>query len=174
MFGLNKKSSFIENKLYNKIVNLSRNKYFYTKICLEDSFQNRINLIFIHLSFLFIKLKKADNKEFYKNFYQKMFDLTFNTIEANMRELGYGDVAVNKNMKFLVKTFYNVLLELESYKNKSLKDKVLIMSKYLEYNKSIKMPETNILIDYFDKYQAFCLDLSLDNVLKGDLEFNYK
>ena len=103
-----------------------------------------------------------------------MFDLTFNTIEANMRELGYGDVAVNKNMKFLVKTFYNVLLELESYKNKSLKDKVLIMSKYLEYNKSKKMPETNILIDYFDKYQAFCLDLSLDNVLKGDLEFNYK
>ena len=79
-----------------------------------------------------------------------MFDLTFNTIEANMRELGYGDVAVNKNMKFLVKTFYNVLLELESYKNKSLKDKVLIMSKYLEYYKSKKMPETNILIDYFD------------------------
>ncbi len=174
MFGLNKKSNSIGNKLYNKILNLSRNKYFYTKICLEDTFQNRINLIFMHISFLFIKIKKADNKEFYKKFYQKMFDLTFNTIEVNMRELGYGDVTVNKNMKFLVKTFYNVLLELESYKDKSLNDKVLIMSKYLTYNTTKKKPETNILIDYFDKYQAFCLDLSLDNVLKGDLEFNYK
>ena len=30
------------------------------------------------------------------------------------------------------------------------------------------------LIEYFDKYQAFCLDLSLDSVLKCDLNFRYK
>ena len=174
MFGLNKKSSFIENKLYNKIVNLSRNKYFYTKICLEDSFQNRINLIFIHLSFLFIKLKKADNKEFYKNFYQKMFDLTFNTIEANMRELGYGDVAVNKNMKFLVKIFYNILLNCESFKIKATNIKKKFLYKHLLLNKPSKMPINIGLVDYFDKYESFCFDLSVDNVLKCNFKFNYK
>jgi len=30
------------------------------------------------------------------------------------------------------------------------------------------------LIEYFDKYQAFCFDLRSDSVLKGDLNFNYK
>ena len=29
-------------------------------------------------------------------------------------------------------------------------------------------------IEYFEKYQAFCLDLTLDSVLKGELNFKYK
>ena len=36
-----------------------------------------------------------------------------------------------------------------------------------------KNSKNNELIEYFDKYQAFCLDLCLDTVLKGDLNFNY-
>ena len=39
-----------ENILYNNILSLSRNKLFYTKLQLSDTFQNRINLIFIHMS----------------------------------------------------------------------------------------------------------------------------
>ena len=35
-----------------------------------------------------------------------MFDLIFTKIEQNMREIGYGDTVINKNMKFLVKNFY--------------------------------------------------------------------
>jgi len=30
------------------------------------------------------------------------------------------------------------------------------------------------LVEYFDKYQAFCFDLRSDSVLKGDLNFNYE
>ena len=54
-----------------------------------------------------------------------MFDLTFNRIELNMREIGYGDATINKNMRFLVKTFYNILLNCEKYKEMSIdaKDK---------------------------------------------------
>ena len=47
-----------ENILYNNILLLSRNKLFYTKFDLADTFQNRINLIFLHISFLFIKISK--------------------------------------------------------------------------------------------------------------------
>ena len=35
--------------LYNNILKLSRNKLFYTKFDLADTFQNRINLIFFHI-----------------------------------------------------------------------------------------------------------------------------
>ena len=117
-----------ENKLYNKILFLSRNKLFYTKLRLIDTFQNRINLIFLHISFLFIKLKQKDKSQFYKDFFQKMFDFIFNRIELNMREIGYGDMTINKNMKFLVKIFYNILLNCENYKKKKLKEQKFVFT----------------------------------------------
>ena len=163
-----------ENKLYNKILFLSRNKSFYTKLGLIDTFQNRINLIFLHISFLFIKLKQKDKSQFYKEFFQKMFDFIFNKIELNMREIGYGDMTVNKNMKFLVKIFYNILLNCENYKKKTLNSKNIFFSKYLSKKNNRETPNNKPLIKYFDKYQAFCFDLSSDSVLKGGLNFNYK
>ena len=102
-----------ENILYNNILLLSRNRLFYTKFDLTDTFQNRIHLIFLHISFLFIKIKHNRHKQLYKDFCLKMFDLIFNQIEQNMREIGFGDTLINKNMKFLVKTFYSTLLYCE-------------------------------------------------------------
>jgi len=113
-----------ESTLYNNILLLSRNKLFYTKFALSDTFQNRIHLIFIHISFLFIKIKQNNENKKYKDFYQKMFDLIFSKIELNMREIGHGDVLINKNMKFLVKTFYNILLHCEKFNNLDFKSKI--------------------------------------------------
>ena len=163
-----------ESKLYNKILLLSRNKLFYTKLALTDTFQNRINLIFIHISFLFIKMKQNNQNNEYKKFFQKAFDLTFERIELNMRELGYGDVTVNKNMKFLVKSFYNILLNCENYINKNDQSKNSFFLEYLEIKKFKSNNNNNDLIDYFNKFYSFCFDLPQDSVLKGEFNFNYK
>ena len=174
MFKFLKHNHFYENKLYNKILSLSRNKLFYTKFNFEDTFQNRINLIFLHISFLFIKIKQNNGDKKYNHFYQKMFDLIFKKIEINMREIGHGDTTINKNMKYLVKIFYNILLNCEKYAEKSLKSKNTFFSKYLVQNINRKKPNYYLIIKYFDNYQTFCFDLSSDSVLKGDLKFNYK
>ena len=79
-----------ENILYNNILSLSRNKLFYTNCNLIDTFENRVHLIFLHISFIFIKIKQNNEREIYKSFYQKTFDLIFNKIELNMREVGFG------------------------------------------------------------------------------------
>ena len=121
-----------EGTLYNNILLLSRNKLFYTKFGLADTFQNRIHLIFLHISFLFVKIKQSKQDQLFKIFNQKMFDLVFSLIEQNMREMGYGDVLVNKNMKYLVKIFYNILLNCEKYNKKSMKFKKELFLKYLE------------------------------------------
>jgi len=163
-----------EDTLYNKILSISRNNLFYTKFDLTDSFQNRINLIFIHISFIFIKIKQNKHDESFKGFHQKIFDLIFKKIEQNMREVGHGDVAVNKSMKFLVKTFYNILLNCENYQIKSFNLKNIFFSKYLKYNDIRKTFNNQALIEYFDKYSAFCFDLSHDSVLSGNLNFIYK
>ena len=174
MINIFNKYNLQEYNLYNNILLLSRNKLFYTKFNLSDTFQNRIHLIFMHVSFLFIKIKHSSKKEIYRVYYQKIFDLIFDKIELNMREIGHGDVAVNKNMKSLVKTFYNILISCENFKAKSIKEKINFFSKYLDLNKDQKNPNNMLLIYYFNKYQAFCFDLSSNSVLKGNLNFNYK
>lgn len=168
------KNSTNEDTLYNNILLLSRNKIFYTKFNLADTFQNRICLVFMHISFLFIKIKQNKGNKKYKTFYQKIFDLIFNKIELNMREIGYGDVVINKNMKSLVNVFYSIMINCEKFKEKSLDAKNIFFSKYLNQNKDQKRGNIMLLIKYFDKYQSFCFDLSSNSVLKGDLKFDYK
>ena len=174
MFKYFKKTNTREKNLYNKILSLSRNKLFYTKFDLLDTFQNRINLIFLHISFIFIRIKLKEKELSYKKFYQKMFDFIFKRIELDMREIGYGDMVVNKNMKFLVKSFYNILLNCENYQYKNLSNKNHFLLRYLRLNSNIKTTKNIGLVEYFDKYQIFCLDLGSDKVLKGELNFEYK
>ena len=162
------------NMLYNKILLLSRNKLFYTNFDLNDNFQNRIHLIFIHVSFIFVKIKQENINKNIILFNQSMFDLIFREIEGNMREIGFGDTTVNTNMTSLTKTFYNILLNCEKYTIKTENLKNSFFSNYLE-KKSKKLAQNNTnLIKYFDKYQTFCFDLNTDSVLKGELSFNYK
>ena len=47
-----------------------------------------------------------------KKFDQKAYDDLFFNIENNLRELGFGDVSVNKKMKDLNKVLYDILLKL--------------------------------------------------------------
>ena len=103
-----------------------------------------------------------------------MLDLIFNRIESNMREIGYGDTLINRNMKFLVKTFYNILLNCENFNEKSLNTKKMFFFKYLTHNGMKKKADNTLLIEYFTKYQAFCFDLSFDSILKDKLNFKYK
>ena len=159
--------------LYKNIILMCRNTLFYTNFHLIDTFQNRIHLIFIHISFVFIRIKQ-NKSQLARNFSQEIFDLIFNKIELNMREIGYGDTVINKNMKFLVKTFYNILLKCENYKLMAPKSKNEFLGKYLKQNITNKTYYNTGIIDYFSKYEAFCFDLSSDSVLKGDLKFNYK
>ena len=69
--------------------------------------------------------------------------------------------------------FYDILLNCENYKNKDNANKNIFLMNYLSINNNIDATKINIF-DYFDKYHSFCLDLSPDKVLKGDLNFKYK
>ena len=103
-----------------------------------------------------------------------MFDYIFDKIELNMREIGYGDTVINKNMRFLIKTFYSILLNCEKYKRMNFDEKNEFFKNYLKLNNLKKKTNYSALIKYFDKYEAFCFDLSADSVLSGELKFNFK
>ncbi len=85
---------------------LSRNIFFYKIIKLDDSFETRIYLMFLHFSIMMIVSKKKGVK-----LDQDLYDSLFYNIEYNLRELGFGDVSVNKKMKDLNKILYDILLK---------------------------------------------------------------
>ena len=85
---------------YNTLLSLSRNIFFYNKVKLPDKFSTRVYLIFFHFAILMFITKKKGQK-----FDQDLYDKLFLSIEYNLRELGMGDVSVNKKMKELNKTF---------------------------------------------------------------------
>ena len=118
--------------LYNNLLHLSRNLYFYEKIKLNDTFETRVYLMFIHFSIILIVFK---NKKI--NFPQDSYDDLFYCIENNLRELGFGDVAVNKKMKELNKYFYGILIKLNSGQN-GFKLNEKLVSKYFDQLNNVK------------------------------------
>lgn len=171
MFSINKKKYLKVNKLYTTIVLLSRSKFLYQKLKITDTFYSRIYLIFFHLSFLLIQLKKFNT--YGKNLSQITFDYTFLQIETNMRELAYGDVSVNKNMRNLTKLFYEILLKCEDFPKLSIIKKKLLIKRFFHPVSDSRDEFTSILVDYFDKYRKFTINLSLNRIEKGDINFSY-
>ena len=164
MFNFYKKHN---NKLYNKLVELSRNKFFYRETELPDTFESRILLIFFHLGIIFNSKKKgATNK---KN-NQEIFDSIFINIENHIRELGYGDVAVNKKMKDLNKIFYDILLKINK-SDKTLKiNKDLIVKYFPELNNSFN-EKYELFEDYLIKFYHFCFELGPETMIKDAIKF---
>ena len=156
--------------LYNILLKLSRNIFFYEKIKLADNFETRIYLMFIHFSIMMIISKKKNVK-----FSQKSYDLLFHNIENNLRELGFGDVSVNKKMKEFNKILYDILLkiELSEEKNSMFDINHNLVSKYFD---NLKDPKSTIYVEfrsYFRKFFNFCFDMSLDNMVREALNFKY-
>ena len=112
---------------------LSRNIFFYKNIGLKDSFETRIYLMFIHFSILMIIFKKKGSK-----LNQNSYDFFFHNIEYNLRELGFGDVTVNKKMKEFNKILYDILLKLDQKK---------------ETNNSFQLNQT-LIFKYFDELKG--------------------
>ena len=167
LFGSKKKNIL---PLYNKIVFLTRESFFYKDFKLTDSFSNRIYLIFFHLSFILIVLKNKENE---KNNQQDIFDFFFKQIELNCRELGYGDVVVNKKMKSLIKLFYEILMKCENWKQLQIDKKNNLLLNFFSDNCGNKIL-TNKLANYFDKFVLFIEDISLNSITKGVINFVYK
>ena len=93
----------IEN-IYTNIVKTSRNKNFFLTFKVEDTVEGRFDIIILHSFivfqfFLHIGQKKSDLS-------QMLFDHMFADFDNNLREMGFGDIAVNKRMKQFIKAFY--------------------------------------------------------------------
>ena len=153
-------------ELYNTLLTLSRNLFFYNKIKLNDTFETRIYLMFFHFSIMMIIFKKKEKK-----FDQSAYDSLFFNIENNLRELGYGDVAVNKKMKDLNKILYDILLKINNSENDSFKINKSLIIKYFN---QLNDKDSQKYLDferYLNDFYKFCFELSLKNMIREAINF---
>ena len=154
------------SNLYSTLLTLSRNIFFYKTLKLADNFETRIYLMFFHFSIILIFFK--ENK---KKFDQNNYDNLFFSIENNLRELGFGDVSVNKKMKEMNKIFYDILLKLQINKSNSNKINKELVLKYFPDLKSVKNQEFRHFESYFLKFYQFCCELSFNNMIREAIKF---
>ena len=152
--------------MYNTLLSLSRNIFFYKDIKLQDSFESRIYLMFIHFSLMLIIFKKKKKK-----FPQVSYDSLFHSIENNIRELGYGDVSVNKKMKEYNKILYDILLKIEVTTSNKFQINKELINKYFQDLKGLESEKYHNFEDYFLNFYNFCFELSPDNMIREAINF---
>lgn len=157
------KNIFKYNDLYNKIISLTREKFFYTEISLKDELITRIYLVLFHLGFI-LELLKKNNKN--KKLAQNIYDSFFINIDLHLREIGHGDVFVNKKMKDLIKLFYEILLYCEQWNIMGSKDKMKFLKNLFDNNNEMNFDKQKLLI-YLDNYRYNLKDISLNFLIKG-------
>ena len=106
MFSLRQKDKYkdITPEIYQNIIERSRSKFFYLDMDIDDSFESRFDIIILHSFIVFYFLKDISESE--KKLSQFLFDFMFNDFDNNLREMGFGDIAVNKKMKVFITAFY--------------------------------------------------------------------
>ena len=93
---------------------------------------------------------------------QNIYDYIFKQIELSIREIGYGDMSINKKMKSYINIFHSLLIKLDTWEKIDEKKRDDLLRSFLNYNKDM----TN-LSKYFEKYRLFLIESSLNLFIKG-------
>tara|TARA_B100000674_G_scaffold498344_1_gene536221 strand:- start:2022 stop:2576 length:555 start_codon:yes stop_codon:yes gene_type:complete len=104
LFNFSNKNKNLIFEIYQNIVERSRSKFFYLNLKIEDNFESRFDLIVLHSFIIFYYYKQTKKDK--SHLAQSLFDHMFSDFENNLREMGFGDIAVNKKMKVFISAFY--------------------------------------------------------------------
>ena len=76
-------------------------------------------------------------------------------------------------MKNLIKLFYEILIQCNKWKDLKITNKNNLLLNFFSNNYENKIL-TNKLTNYFDKFAFFIEDMSLNSIIKGVFNFDYK
>ena len=143
---------------YNNLIILTRNKILYKDFNDQDTFSDRLIIFLFHFAFFLNVFKSISQKKIL----QEVFDQIFHQIEISIREIGYGDVSINKKMKTYLNIFYAILSKIEAWDDLDLNGKNQIFNEYLNVNN-----KSLVLSQYFENYRSYLKKNTFNSLLKG-------
>ena len=142
--------------IYNNLVNLTRNKELYKNFNSQDTFSDRLLFFLLHFAF-FLKIFKNNDK----NILQDIYDYVFKQLELSIREIGYGDVTINKKMKDYINLFHTIINKIENWNSINNNQKSNVITSLLN------IPNNDDLIVYFDQYSVELKNNTLNFYIKS-------
>ena len=150
--------------IYNNLIKLTRNKNLYLNFKNKDTFSDRLIILLFHFGF-FLQFYK---NEATKKDSQNLFDYVIKQIELSIREIGYGDVSINKKMKDYVNLFYLILEKIEKWHSLEKSKKTNLIADLINIDR-----DNDLLANYFDKYREILINNPLKNFRKDIIEFKF-
>ncbi len=98
--------------LYSAAVGQARAQVFYERFGVADTPDGRFDMIMLHVYLLLRRLK--DEGRAGKVQSQALFDLMFDDMDQNLREMGAGDIGVSYRIKDMAKAFYGRIAAYDS------------------------------------------------------------
>ena len=144
--------------IYNKLVELARNKILYKDFETQDLFSDRLTFFLLHFTIFFKVFKNKDNRVVL----QEIYDFTFRQLELSIREIGYGDQSINKKMKDYLNLFHSMIDRFHFWDDYSEKQKLYELAKFIT-----KSQNTSFLLEYFEKYILLLKKNTLNSYLKS-------
>ena len=142
--------------IYNNLVKLTRNKKLYNTNK-QDTFYDRMIILFFHLSFLLKVYKNNVSKKELQNF----FDYFVRQIELSIREIGYGDATINKKMKEYVNLLFSIIDKIDNWEFIEDTEKKNILKSYIDSDQNF-----DNLVKYYEKYRKFLVKNTFNNLSK--------
>ena len=127
---------------------------------IENTFYDRMVILFFHLAFLLKIYKKIETKKNLQNF----FDFCVRQVELSIREIGYGDATINKKMKDYVNLLFSIINDVHNWELKNYDEKLSILNIYIS-----NIPNNENNVNYFEKYRIFLTKNTFNNLSKDIL-----
>ncbi|PZQ17918.1 MAG: ubiquinol-cytochrome C chaperone [Ancylobacter novellus] len=110
IFGLFRKSApetaLAADAVYASVVAAARRPEFYRDLGAPDTLPGRFELIVLHAALLNRRLARDPDPRA-QAFAQDVFDAMFRALDANLREIGVGDITVPKRVKAMARSYYD-------------------------------------------------------------------
>jgi len=144
--------------IYNKLIELARNKHLYKDFKNQDLFSDRLTFFLLHFAIFFKVFKNKENKKTL----QEIYDFTFRQLELSIREIGYGDQSINKKMKEYLNLFHNMIDKFHFWDDLNKEQKEEIIGNYTSNSEN-----TSFLLDYFENFLISLKKNTLNSYIKS-------
>ena len=150
--------------IYNNLIKLTRNKDLFYIFTNNDTFSDRILIFLFHFAFFLKSFKRPNNKKYMQNF----FDYSMRQIELGLREIGYGDVSINKKMKNYINVLYSIIDKIHKWDHISDKEKKEILEFYINLKGN-----SDKLVKYFNNYEKYLIKTSFNLFTKSVINHKF-
>ena len=144
--------------IYNKLIELARNKELYKDFKNQDIFSDRLTFFLIHFALFFKVFKNNDNRKEL----QDIYDFIFRQLELSIREIGYGDQSINKKMKDYINLFHDMIDKFHFWDDLKKEQKQEIIGNYTYNSKN-----SSFLLNYFESYLDSLKKNTLNSYIKS-------